>query len=713
MSDQNNIIAATLKVDSANASANVQAFNKDVKDAKQSLTDIGATSSTTSKSLEGASTSFKNIREQIAGMPGAAGEATESVGRLNTVFKALAANPIALVITAIVGALTLLYKAFTNTFEGAEKVEQIFSGIKAAAQALFDNIGHLASALVKFFTFDFSGAVDEINAVGAAVANAYSQMSKLTAQAQELHKEQLQNDLEQAERQKKLAVLREQANDESVSLADRKKALQELREASEENAKHDIDLAKRVTDNFIAQKTLEKDGALKNQDEINAAKIKQIQVETDNANELRRIDKQLTAANKQEEEERKQAAQKAAEEKKKIQQQYIEYTNELSKLQNETQLAGIKDEYAKEQQILENKITDQKRQLQQQFIEKKITQDQLNTLQAALDANADAQRKALQDKHNDQVAKDDADFQKKLLDIKNKITLDGISDSYEKEKTQLKIDYATKLADAERQYKDDAVKFQAYKQAIDDELKAEQEKIEEKKKKDDAKKRLDDAKKNAKDALNDPNTSIKAKQDAINAEQKQLQDAFDQKVITEQQYNDEVANLTDARRQIREQELNHLYHVADLTTETLDNMSTIFGKQTVIGKAFAVASATIATIESAVKSFNALADIPIVGPALGAVAAAAAIASGISNVKKIISVQVPGQGSGGITAPGGLEQQTAPIAPIQRGTKIDASSINDIGDAAKNGGRAYVLDADVKNNADRDARLNRAARLGR
>ena len=53
------------------------------------------------------------------------------------------------------------------------------------------------------------------------------------------------------------------------------------------------------------------------------------------------------------------------------------------------------------------------------------------------------------------------------------------------------------------------------------------------------------------------------------------------------------------------------------------------------GKAISIATATVDTYESAQKSFNAMADIPIVGPALGAVAAAAAVASGIVRVKKI------------------------------------------------------------------------------
>jgi hypothetical protein len=143
-------------------------------------------------------------------------------------------------------------------------------------------------------------------------------MANLTSQAQALKKEQLQNDLEGAERTKKLALLREQANDETVPAAKRKAALLELKKDAEQNSKDDIDLARRVTQNRIDQLTLQKDGAQKNQEEINKLKIEQINVETDNANELRRIGKQITSIEKAEQQVRAENAKKLADELKKI-----------------------------------------------------------------------------------------------------------------------------------------------------------------------------------------------------------------------------------------------------------------------------------------------------------------------------------------------------------------------------------------------------------
>ena len=67
-----------------------------------------------------------------------------------------------------------------------------------------------------------------------------------------------------------------------------------------------------------------------------------------------------------------------------------------------------------------------------------------------------------------------------------------------------------------------------------------------------------------------------------------------------------------------------------------------------VGKAAAIALATIDTYKAATGAFAALAGIPIVGPALGAAAAAAAITAGLANVAKIQGVPLQ---AGGIVRP--------------------------------------------------------------
>lgn len=81
----------------------------------------------------------------------------------------------------------------------------------------------------------------------------------------------------------------------------------------------------------------------------------------------------------------------------------------------------------------------------------------------------------------------------------------------------------------------------------------------------------------------------------------------------------------------------------DMAASTFGNMASILGEESKAGKAFATAQATIDTFKSANSAYAAMAGIPIVGPALGIAAAAAAIAAGIANVKKIWEVPEDGE----------------------------------------------------------------------
>jgi hypothetical protein len=79
----------------------------------------------------------------------------------------------------------------------------------------------------------------------------------------------------------------------------------------------------------------------------------------------------------------------------------------------------------------------------------------------------------------------------------------------------------------------------------------------------------------------------------------------------------------------------------------LGSASALLGQNTVAGKATAVAQTTIDTYLAAQKAYASLVGIPIVGPALAGVAAGIAVAGGLMNVKKILSVQVPTTGGSG------------------------------------------------------------------
>jgi len=104
------------------------------------------------------------------------------------------------------------------------------------------------------------------------------------------------------------------------------------------------------------------------------------------------------------------------------------------------------------------------------------------------------------------------------------------------------------------------------------------------------------------------------------------------------------------RKDIEESVFNNKLSLASSTFSSLQG---ILGKESAAGKAMAVAQATIDTYKSAVAAYSSMSGIPIVGPALGAVAAGAAVAAGIANVKKITATKTPKAEKGALFNIGG------------------------------------------------------------
>ncbi len=116
------------------------------------------------------------------------------------------------------------------------------------------------------------------------------------------------------------------------------------------------------------------------------------------------------------------------------------------------------------------------------------------------------------------------------------------------------------------------------------------------------------------------------------------------------------------------------------------SLAALFGQQTAIGKAAAVAEATINTYRSAVAAYAAVAGILGVGPIWAPLAAAAAITTGLANVKKILAVKsgLPGDtgagasgiSAGSITTPRGTFQtgQVTSDGGISVQTLIDSTA---------------------------------------
>ena len=120
-----------------------------------------------------------------------------------------------------------------------------------------------------------------------------------------------------------------------------------------------------------------------------------------------------------------------------------------------------------------------------------------------------------------------------------------------------------------------------------------------------------------------------------------------EKMALEHQYTEQkkedAANLTKFEKKqedirIRDKKLA-MQTSLDVASNIAGGLASILGENTKAGKIAATAQATIDTYKAANSAYASMAGIPIVGPALGAAAAAMAVVSGIMNVKKIWAVK--------------------------------------------------------------------------
>lgn len=166
---------------------------------------------------------------------------------------------------------------------------------------------------------------------------------------------------------------------------------------------------------------------------------------------------------------------------------------------------------------------------------------------------------------------------------------------------------------------------------------------------------------------------------------------LDQQLAT----NEDNINKEKSKNEIKWAELTTNEKLS-VVSKSMSQLSSLLGKESVAGKAAAIAAATIDTYVSATSSYKSLSGIPVYGPTLGAIAAASAVASGIATVKKIVATKIPGPGGGG----GGGGSVPTPIpAQAPAFNVVGSSGTNQlaeaIGETEQQPVRAFVVSNDV------------------
>ena len=146
----------------------------------------------------------------------------------------------------------------------------------------------------------------------------------------------------------------------------------------------------------------------------------------------------------------------------------------------------------------------------------------------------------------------------------------------------------------------------------------------------------------------------------------------------------------------------------DLASNALGDLSTILGEESKAGKAAAIAQTTIETYKGATAAYSSLAGIPIVGPALGGLAAAAAVAAGLANVK---AIQATGEPVPAPSIPSGGRGAQPPAFNIV-GAAPENQLAQTLGEREERPVKAYVVGDDVTNQQALDRKISEGASIG-
>ncbi len=138
-----------------------------------------------------------------------------------------------------------------------------------------------------------------------------------------------------------------------------------------------------------------------------------------------------------------------------------------------------------------------------------------------------------------------------------------------------------------------------------------------------------------------------------------------------------------------------------IASSAAGDMAKILGEQTEAGRAMAVVQTTIDTFASAQSAYKSLSGILYVGPVLGGIAAAAAVAMGMKNIQAIKGANSSGGGGGG----GSVSAPSTPAPQMMSGA-FDIS-----GGVAPEATKAYVVTDEMSNSQNQLANIRRRATI--
>jgi hypothetical protein len=385
----------------------------------------------------------------------------------------------------------------------------------------------------------------------------------------------------------------------------------------------------------------------------------------------------------------------------------IESATKASEKSNEIQTKGSEKRQALQQKEAENRAKENRAKLDEDL---KNAKDNFELQRKLVNDNAKLSkddRKQLLKQINQEEAEAVVNHKKSLQDIENKYTTDIENLNANTDQKKLDLQKSRDLKEIEQLVKTEEekqmllIQFNEKYRILQNEL-DEKNQIEADAKK--AEKLLNEA--------NNPELNPEARLEAI-----RLREEAENSIIfaSEDARTAYQKANADARTKIAEAEMNARLKMLDAIAAGLSMASQELGESTAAGKAFAVAAATISTYTAIAKQLEAFAGVPIPGYAIAQ--AVLTGAQGLLQVKKILSVKVPGgKGSGGgggsAGGSGGVGAGAPSAAPIFN--TIGASPVNQLTRALGDQPpvQAFVVGSQVTSQQSLDRNIIQNASLG-
>jgi hypothetical protein len=311
------------KVVEIKVNTNVENASSKLNTLKSNLKDVGTQAQQTTGQISGmskAQDTINAIGDGVGKLNPAFGSAVKGANGLILKMWEMVANPVGAILAGIVVTAKFLYEAFQSSVAGGKELKTIFAAISAVGAQVKDAMFGLGRALIdvsvaayKFITLDFKGAAESMKSANKEATESYNQLSDAVDGTtfkiiKNLEKQQQANDkarknqaVVQSETNKLLVQSREILTDETTSIKEKKKALEEVTKAEKASSAEKVRIA--AEDLRIAKAKAAQMGGeaeKKAKQELRDLTIALNEAETENAMTGIKLNKQRKMLNRQE-----------------------------------------------------------------------------------------------------------------------------------------------------------------------------------------------------------------------------------------------------------------------------------------------------------------------------------------------------------------------------------------------------------------------------